>query len=166
MKQIKLVLLLLFLSYSFLGAEIQIKNLKVEYDTTPLGIDVIKPRFSWQMQQDNFQRGARQKAFQLVVTDEAGRVVWNSGKLKNDQSLNMEYAGVALTPSTRYIWKVNVWDQDKKKHTASSWFETGLMNPGMSGWSGAKWIGGGDDDLVLFAQYLPVFKIDCSVQLD
>ena len=37
-------------------------------------------------------------------------------------------------------------NQDRQPLTASSWFETGLMNPapGSAAWAGAQWIGGGD----------------------
>ena len=40
-----------------------ITNLKTEYRTNPLGIDIVLPRFSWQMQSDN--AGARQTAYQV-----------------------------------------------------------------------------------------------------
>ena len=39
-------------------------------------------------------------------------------------------------------------------------------DPQLSAWNGAKWIGGSDDDLVLYSHYLPVFKINVSLQLD
>ncbi|MGE4587932.1 MAG: family 78 glycoside hydrolase catalytic domain, partial [Mangrovibacterium sp.] len=33
-------------------------------------------------------------------------------------------------------------------------------------WDGATWIGGGDDDLVLYSSYLPVFKLRYKLRLD
>ena len=33
-----------------LGAVTVLKNLQVEYQTNPLGIDVSQPRFNWQME--------------------------------------------------------------------------------------------------------------------
>ena len=89
-------------------------------------------------------------------------VVWDSEKLQSDVSLNMEYSGKPLRACTRYHWVVNVWDQTNTIHTAKSWFETGLMNadPKLSAWNGAKWIGGGDEDMVCIPSYLPMFKIN------
>lgn len=161
-----LLLLLLFQPIFLFGAEIQIANLKVEYTETPLGIDVARPRFSWQMHVPGNERGYRQTAYQLVITDETGDIVWDSYKIKSDISLNIEYSGRPLLATTRYNWKVSVWDQNNNKYTGISWFEIGLMNPRISAWNDAKWIGGGDDDVVLYSAYLPVFKINYSVQLD
>lgn len=33
------------------------------------------------------------------------------------------------------------------------------------GWNGARWIGGSDEDMVLYSHYLPVFRLDCSFQM-
>ncbi len=164
--QIILLFHLIFFPCALFGADIQIVKLKVEYAETPIGIDVERPRFSWQMFAPDGQRGCKQTAYQLVVMDESGLTLWNSGKMKSNVSLNVEYKGKPLSATARYHWVVDVWDQNNKKHSARSWFETGLMNPGLSAWSGAKWIGGGDDDMGFFAPYFPVFKIHYSVQLD
>lgn len=142
----------------------ELSSLKVEYEETPLGIDVEKPRFSWQMTAT--KRGQSQSAYQITVIDKTGKEVWNSGKIESDISLNIEYAGSKLHPCTRYDWHVQVWNQDDQLLSAHSWFETGLMNPSMDAWSGAKWIGGGDDDLVLYPDYLPTFNIHYTLQLD
>ncbi|SBV97371.1 alpha-L-rhamnosidase [uncultured Dysgonomonas sp.] len=163
------VLFLLYscFSFSLLGAEnIKIVNLKTEYTETPLGIDVEKPRFSWQMK--STEQGCYQKAYQIQVTDEKGLKVWDSEKTEENISLNIIYAGIPLKPATRYIWKVSVWDQSNTKHTAESWFETGLMNPDplLSAWNGAQWIGGDNKDMILYSSYLPVFKIGFSLKLD
>lgn len=146
----------------------RITNLTVEYTSTPLGIDVEKPRFSWQMDSPDNKRGCSQTAFQIMVSNEKGEPVWDSGKTEWDSSLNIEYAGKPLKAATCYNWTVNVWDQNGELNTASSWFETGLMNPNpdLSAWDGAQWIGGGDEDLVLYSSYLPVFKINYTLQLD
>ncbi|HJV78874.1 MAG TPA: family 78 glycoside hydrolase catalytic domain [Paludibacter sp.] len=161
------VLLLSFFTSSFLKAsEINIDKLRTEYTETPLGIDVTQPRFSWQMASP--KKGCHQTAYQIMVTDEAGQKVWDSGKTPSDVSLNISYAGSPLKPSTRYKWQVLVWDEEQKQHLAESWFETGLMNPDpqLSAWNGAKWIGGTNEDMVLYSDYLPVFKINFTLQLD
>jgi alpha-L-rhamnosidase len=166
--QIRLCFFLIFFPCLLFGADIQIVKLKVEYTESPMGIDVEHPRFSWQMFAPDGQRGCMQTAYRLVVTGDSGDTLWNSGKRKSNVSLNVKYGGKPLTGATRYHWVIDVWDQNNQKHRAKSLFETGLMNPGpeLSAWSGAKWIGGGDDDMVFFAPYFPVFKINYSLQLD
>lgn len=164
-----LVLLCAFttcLSLEATTSPVTIVQLKTEYAETPLGIDVKTPRFSWQMQTELHQ--SAQTAYRIVVTDENGQQAWDSGKIDSSLSLNINYGGQLLQPCTRYHWEVTVWDQKKKKHTASSWFETGMMSGSdpYEGWSNAQWIGGGDEDMVLYAPYLPVFKINYSMQLD
>jgi hypothetical protein len=42
-------------------AEVLIENLMVEYCKTPLGIDVKRPRFSWQMGMQTNERGYMQE---------------------------------------------------------------------------------------------------------
>jgi alpha-L-rhamnosidase len=152
--------------YSLKASDIEIVKLCTEYTETPVGIDVTEPRFSWQM--CAAKNGCYQTAYQLKVTNENGLEVWNSGKVSSDISLNIKYEGIALKPCTRYSWNVAVWDQNKKKHEANSWFETGLLNPSpdLSAWHGAKWIGGATEDLVLYSDYLPVFKMSATLQLD
>ena len=145
-----------------------VKNMKVEYAETPLGIDVEQPRFSWQMESSNHERGNSQSAFQITVSDEKGQLVWDSGKTKSDLSLNIEYSGAPLQPTTRYSWTVNIWNQNEEQFSGTSWFETGLMSRdhAYQGWSNAKWIGGGDEDLLLYSPYFPVFKLSFSLRLD
>ncbi|HEY5561408.1 MAG TPA: family 78 glycoside hydrolase catalytic domain [Clostridiaceae bacterium] len=142
-------------------------NLRVEYSKTPLGIDVEKPRFSWQMSAPIGRRDYVQTAYQLVVKKSNGVIVWDSSQVKSDNSLNIIYAGSTLQASTRYIWTVTVWNQEDSSALEVSWFETGLMNdnPDLTAWDGAAWIGGSDEDLVLYSHYLSVFKVGYTLKL-
>lgn len=145
-----------------------ITNLMVENSATPLGLDEEVPHFSWQMKAPDGARGYSQTAYQIVVKDQNGKAVWDTQKVKDDASINIEYNGEDLKAATKYVWKVTVWDQNGQTSSNSSWFETGLMNPdpNLSAWDGATWIGGGNDDLVLKADYFNVFKVNYSLQLD
>ena len=144
-----------------------IKNLQVEYRNTPLGIDVTQPRFSWQMATTAGERGYAQAAFQIEVKDPKGIVVWDTKRTENSTSLGIQYAGRPLKAATRYSWTITVWHQAGAKLTASSWFETGLMDPApdSSAWGGAKWIGGGAEDLVLYAPYLAIFDVKYALTI-
>jgi alpha-L-rhamnosidase len=146
--------------------DVELTCLKVEYAETPIGIDVVSPRFSWQMVSSENRRGCSQAAYRLVVTSETGEKVWDSKKTKSSVSLNIEYAGKPLSAATRYNWALTVWDDSNQSHTAQSWFETGLMNTSLSAWDGAKWTGTGNNDLPLYSQYLSVFSLNYTIRLD
>jgi len=170
--QLKLLpLFLLFILSSDVFAQAKkktasIDNLEVEYTKTPIGIDVKAPRFSWQMEAPAGKRGYYQTKYQVIVKDPKGKIVWNTTKA-TDKALGIEYAGSALKAATRYNWTVTVWDQTGVASKSTSWFETGLMNPdpNLSAWDGATWIGGGNNDLVLYAQYLPIFNLKYNLAI-
>jgi len=173
MKSLKLIFLLFFALPTLLfGADIQISNLKVENEVSPIGLDVFQPVFSWQMESSNKNRGCFQNAYQIIVTNNQGHVLWNTGKVKSGLSINIKYKGENYKPTSLYNWTITVWDQKGKKYSTKAWFETGLMNDKMvtnidsdketTAWSGAKWIGGNSNDMVLHSQYLPVFVINSN----
>jgi alpha-L-rhamnosidase len=140
-------------------AQVVIDHLQVEYTKNPIGIDVKSPRFSWQMSAPEKSRNYEQTSYQIEVKDLKNHVVWNSNKVVSGNAVGIVYSGAPLQPMTRYRWTVTVWDQLGKTSKATDWFETGLMNPDISAWDGATWIGGGDQDLVLYSQYLPLFVL-------
>ena len=111
--------------------------------TNPLGIDVQQPRLSWQMQTD--RAGARQFAYQIHAATSLARLnngsadLWDSGKVRSDQSVLVAYTGSPLTSRQRVYWSVTVWDETGAAITSeSAWFEMGLLDAG--DW-GAQWIG-------------------------
>jgi len=134
-----------------------VKDLRVEYMKNPVGIDVTQPRFSWKM--ESKERGAAQSAYTIIVsTDEAfKKTIWNSGEVLSDQSVSIAYGGAALSPATRYFWKVQVKDQTSRKiaSTEKAFFETGLMD---SGWSNAQWIKPLQRDTI---NTVPLFRTNC-----
>ncbi len=118
-------------------------GLRVDNLTTPLGIDDAAPHFSWQLADP--ARGAHQTAYRVQVASRAELLgedkadVWDSGKVDRSQSLNVAYKGPALKASTRYWWRVTVWNGERAYTERDiSWWETGLLTEG--GWRGA-WIG-------------------------
>ncbi|MEZ5072965.1 MAG: family 78 glycoside hydrolase catalytic domain [Bacteroidales bacterium] len=141
-------------------------NLTTEYTPTPLGIDVEQPRFGWQMLAPDDARGVVQTGYRIVVTDASGNEVWDTERVDSPEALAIAYGGKALEPATRYNWELTVWDQEQKEHRAGSWFETGLMDPGLEAWDGAQWIGGGDGDLVFFSHYQLIYRIRLGIRLE
>src|SRR5512138_1579148 len=92
-----------------------VSNLTCEYQINPLGIDVLQPRLSWQMQSK--QRGAHQTAYQLLIApsetslDNGRGLLWDSGRVEADQSTHVPYNGPALVSGQRVYWKVRVWNE-------------------------------------------------------
>ena len=162
MKRIALILCTLAACFAA-QAQTRIVNLRTEAIDTPLGLDEPRPYFSWQMSSD--VTGARQLAYRLMVAagEEAlgsGELVFDTGLVRSDQSLNIPYEGAALRGATRYWWKVQVWDQDNHLvESDPSWFETGLMG---LGWSRAQWIGSME---VGASKYRTFFDVDYDVQI-
>ena len=129
------------------SATVTATSLRTEYATNPLGIDVVRPRFSWELQvaDASVDRGIKQTAYEVRVATDVGGLadgtglIWRSGKVSSDQSTHVEYDGPPLTSARRYHWRVRVWDQDGR---ASAWskpafWEMGLLNE--SDWT-AEWI--------------------------
>jgi alpha-L-rhamnosidase len=123
-------------------------HLEVDNLPNPLGIDDPTPRFSWQLRDP--APGAKQTAYQILVASSADRLlagnadIWDSGRVASSQSIAVPYAGPALSPSTRYYWRVQVWSAAGTPYAPGppSWWETGLMNQDAQGgiWR-AQWIG-------------------------
>ncbi len=114
-----------------------VKNLICEYHTNPIGIDVQKPRLSWQI--ESTAQNVVQTAYEIKVTDSSGKLVWNTGKVKSDQSVDVVYDGPALKSMQRVSWQVRIWDNQEKATTWStpaSW-EMGILEP--ESWK-ASWV--------------------------
>ena len=120
-----------------------ISHLTCEYQNNPLGIDVLQPRLSWQMQSD--RRGARQSAYRIFFApsetslDNASDLLWDSGKIDSAQSIHIPYNGPPLISGQRVYWKVRVWDESGQEiESSSAWWEMGLLES--DDWK-AQWIG-------------------------
>jgi alpha-L-rhamnosidase len=124
-------------------------ELRCEYETNPLGIDVARPRLSWKL--DDARRGAAQSAYQVLVAssqellsrDEAD--LWDSGRIESSQNAWVEYGGKPLSARQRAWWKVRFWNEaaEASEYSAASWWETGLLDEPLGGeWIGSALAGG------------------------
>lgn len=141
--KISWVIILFLFSYSTAISQTKVVKLVCEYHENPIGIDVEKPRFSWQLLSN--KENVSQSAYEIRVADspqklnENSKLIWTSGKVKSANSVNIEYEGDALKSMQRAYWKVRIWDNRNK---ASAWsepvyWETGILNP--KEWN-ASWI--------------------------
>jgi len=149
MKQLKLLsqtitLMVLFVSISLqVFSKTQVTKLVTEYHVNPVGIDVEKPRFSWQLisEEENVMQTAYEIRVALSKSDltKKSKQIWSSGKVESDQSVNLEYSGPALKSMQRAYWQVRVWDNNNKRSEWSepAYWETGILEP--ESWK-ASWI--------------------------
>ena len=122
-------------------------DLLVEYDPSPLAVDIPGPRFTWLL--DPGYRGHSQSAYHIIVASDRKMLdrdegdVWNSGIVKSNQSVQVRYGGEKLESNREYYWKVRIRDEKGKMHpwTEAAKFNTGLLKK--EDWK-ADWIGRGE----------------------
>jgi alpha-L-rhamnosidase len=114
---------------------LRVKNLRCEYKVDPLGIDVRKPRLSWEM--ESTEKNVLQTSYEMQVASSEeelskGKVIWESGEVKSDASVGVEYAGPALVSGKTYFWRVRVSDNHghmSEWGKAAKW-EMGMLEAG------------------------------------
>jgi len=120
----------------------KIENMMCEYQTTPLGIDVPHPRFSWKL--SDARRGACQLAYRVMVATDSLALVadsanmWDSKEVKSSATNNIIYSGKSFAPRTKYYWLVKARDKENvlvKSNIQS--FETAMWD--LSQWKG-RWV--------------------------
>ena len=119
------------------------KNLKLDYNVNPLGIDNPTPGFSWEV--GDMNRGAVQSAYRIIVSSSLRNLedgkgdMWDTQKVNSDETVQIIYDGTPLKSTTRYFWKVQTWNgnDEASEYSEPVWFETGLINQG--DWKGS-WI--------------------------
>ncbi len=107
---------------------LQAINLTCESRVNPLGLDEMKPRFSWQI--TSKENNTLQSSYRIQVFRELeDKPCWDSGRVNARGSVLIPYEGPALRPRTRYHWQVRVWDQKGRDsgYSEKAWWETGLM---------------------------------------
>ena len=129
-----LFLLLLFAGFVDAKTELAIRDLRCENLTNPLGIATTLPGLSWEISAD--KNGTIQKAYQLLAASDSTLLtesradLWNSGKIKNSNSVLVSWKGKELASRSVVYWKVRIWDEKGK---SSEWsnvanFSVGLLS--------------------------------------
>ncbi|MFO7617984.1 MAG: glycoside hydrolase family 78 protein [Bacteroidales bacterium] len=124
-------------------AYIEVTNLRTEYTENPVGIDVIRPRLSWETKAN--VRDVRQIAYDIKVATspenlaKGSPLVWTSKKVMSTQSNQVEYGGPPLKSGERLYWSVRIWDNH---YRISDWSKPAFWEMGLikaSDWK-ASWI--------------------------
>jgi len=124
-------------------------NLLVGGNTQPRNVHLQTPGLSWQSLVEV------QLAYQIQVASSQTKLIkntadlWDSGKVADRRSLNIQYSGKTLNARQQVFWRVRIWANDSKQEAiadnaphASEWsdikkWEMGLLS--QADWS-AKWL--------------------------
>jgi alpha-L-rhamnosidase len=124
-------------------AQVRVQNPRIENLVNPIGLDVLQPRFGWQLSAD--RRNVLQTAYEIRVASNSNELLagkklsWNSGKIQSDASVWVPYNGPAMVSGKKYWWQVRVWDN---AGNVSAWSEPAFWQMGLlraADWK-AKWI--------------------------
>ncbi|MEQ9053071.1 MAG: hypothetical protein RLP11_22320, partial [Marinoscillum sp.] len=89
-------------------------GLSVEYLRQPEGTSIVdfNPEFAWEVPIS----AVRQTAYQILVASSQSLLnenkgdVWDTGKVPEGQSIDVEFRGKPLEEGNSYFWKVKIWD--------------------------------------------------------
>jgi len=112
----------------------------------PAVVDSKNPRLSWVNKPVTDKRNISQSAYRILVATSQSALkvgkadLWDSGKVKSEDSYLVKYNGAELSSAIDCYWSVMVWDENDvpSKWSKPSHWGMGLLNP--SDWK-AKWIG-------------------------
>ena len=118
--QMKIITILMLIILYSCGIKNYVPTgLMVEFIRQPEQTKILdsKPEFSWIVPTET----RHQAAFQIQVASSRSKLekneadIWDSGKITSKRSVEVEYDGSELKDSTKYHWRVKIWDyQDNK----------------------------------------------------
>lgn len=102
-------------------------ELRCEYQAQPIDLSIAIPRFSWRWPAGTT---VTQQACQIEVTDQNGKIQWDSGKVESGESVLVPYAGAPLKSDSAYTWRVKVWFEggSESEWSALARFETAKLS--------------------------------------
>ncbi len=116
-------------------------ELECDAQARPMSVEDA-PQLAWRLTARGDMHGVAQSAYRVLVAsslrvlEENRGDVWDSGRVKSDATLGVEYRGKALTPEAAYFWKVMVWDE---RGVAAGWSAAASWTMAPRVWT-AKWI--------------------------
>jgi alpha-L-rhamnosidase len=142
-----------FLSSQLVSGDVQIKNLRTEYLVNPLGLDVVNPRFSYELASNDALRGLEQKSYRIDVYQMGqSEPIWTSLDVASSNTHNIHYGvgGAPFAPlksGTMYTWTVRITTSNGvSQNSPIATFSMGILRNGnSSGWTG-KFIGMASSD--------------------
>ncbi len=135
-----------------IAENVGVDDLKTEYLTNPIQLDMEKPRLSWRLKpEESSARNISQTAYQVLVASSTELLaedkgdLWDSGRVESSKSILVPYNGSPLKSQQRVFWKIRIWDQDGK---VGPWSQNGLWEMALlepDDWASSQWIGHAGD---------------------
>lgn len=118
--------------------EIKIKKLRCNYLRNPLGTSLRKPRFSWMLLSNTPHTVQSAYQIQVALNPDFSTLLWDTGWVKSDDSIQINYQGPSLDSMTKYYWHVRIRDQHE---VVCEWSKTRHWETGLKAidWR-SKWI--------------------------
>lgn len=121
-------------------------DLRCDRRPTPFGIDSPQPALSWKfaaLTEPNPHAG--QKSYQILAATtpekltSAAADLWDSGRIRSNETLNVSYTGRSVASGERIWWTVRVWDLagGASDFAVAAWWERALN---AVDWIPAHWI--------------------------
>ena len=121
---ILIVLIGVFHSCTLSASKTTVYGLIVNYIENPIGIENNGIVFGWKM--DSKTIGQSQESYQIVVSNESGNEIWDSGQVSSDLSVAIPYSGPELDLETQYYWDVTIsCSNGELAKSEKAYFETG-----------------------------------------
>ena len=127
--------------------------LRCDAQASPLAIESARPRFSWQLKPAApLLHSLAQTAYEVQVAAADGSFaapLWESGVVESAAAARIAYAGPSLAPSRAYMWRVRVWDEQRRAtawSAAARWTQAPLWR--------ARWIAAPQND----SPVMPLFR--------
>lgn len=135
-------LLLLLCVQRGAAQSVTLQDLRCEAKSSPVGIDVAHPVFSWKLA--SATKDVVQTSYRIMVASSPQLLntkpdLWNSGKIAGAKSVFIPYMGKALKSAHTIYWKVEVTSSKGPVTAVSDRFITGILH--QQEWSSAQWIG-------------------------
>lgn len=122
---------------------LKVYDLRTEYQINPIGLETDSPRLSWKIKAN--ARNVSQTAYHIKCAStpedlqNESALIWDSGNVKSDQSVHVEYKGKKLVNGQKIWWKVKIQTNNniESEWSSPAFWEMGLLEK--SDWK-AKWI--------------------------
>lgn len=121
-------------------------DLRCDRRPEPFGIGSLQPTLSWKFAGlTDPTPDARQEAYQIIAATtpekltSAAADLWDSGRIRSNETLNVTYTGGSVASGERIWWTVRVWDHagGVSDFALATWWERALL---ADDWIPARWI--------------------------